>query len=112
MTLGERVKARRIEIGMSQEELAAAVGYKSRSSINKIELGQRDVPRTMIVQLANALGISPVDLLDDYEPKEISAPMDEKSALINQIIAKFAKLTPANQQIVLDLIDTMLNNEK
>lgn len=39
MTIGQRVKIRREELGMSQEELATKVGYKSKSSINKIELG-------------------------------------------------------------------------
>lgn len=30
---GKRVKARRIELGMSQEELALKAGYNGRSSI-------------------------------------------------------------------------------
>ena len=38
MTIGQRVKIRREELGMSQEELAKKIGYKSKSSINKIEL--------------------------------------------------------------------------
>ena len=39
MTIGDRIKARRDELGMSQEELAHKIGYKSKTSINKIELG-------------------------------------------------------------------------
>ena len=38
MTIGQRIKVRREELNMSQEELAKRIGYKSRSSINKIEL--------------------------------------------------------------------------
>lgn len=37
MTIGQRIKVRREELNMSQEELAKRIGYKSRSSINKIE---------------------------------------------------------------------------
>ena len=37
MTIGERIKLRREELQMTQEELAQKLGYKSRSSINKIE---------------------------------------------------------------------------
>ena len=37
MTFGERVKEKREELGMTQEELAGKLGYKSRASINKIE---------------------------------------------------------------------------
>lgn len=39
MTIGERIKFRREELGMSQEELAHKIGYKSRSAVNKIETG-------------------------------------------------------------------------
>ena len=37
MDIGERIKLRREELNLSQDELAKKVGYKSRSSINKIE---------------------------------------------------------------------------
>ena len=37
MRAGERIRQRRVELGLTQEELAIAAGYKSRSSINKIE---------------------------------------------------------------------------
>ena len=35
MTLGERVKARREQIGMTQEELARKMGYKSMSPLTR-----------------------------------------------------------------------------
>ena len=37
MNLYQRIKERRESLGMSQEELAKKLGYKSRSTINKIE---------------------------------------------------------------------------
>ncbi|MCD7810386.1 MAG: helix-turn-helix domain-containing protein [Ruminococcus sp.] len=37
-TIGQRIKTRREQLGLSQDELAKRLGYKSRSSINKIEL--------------------------------------------------------------------------
>lgn len=40
MNIGEKVRQRRIELGLSQEELALKMGYKSRTSINKIENGR------------------------------------------------------------------------
>lgn len=42
---GENLKRLRIARGMSQEELAKALDYTNRSSINKIELGKNDMPR-------------------------------------------------------------------
>mgnify|MGYP000299656556 CR=1 FL=1 len=43
--LGQKIKKRREELGLSQEDLAKILGYKHKSSINKIELGAADVPR-------------------------------------------------------------------
>ena len=61
--LGRRIKNRRIELNMTQEELATKAGYTSRSSINKIELGGVDLTQSRLVALANALEVSPVELL-------------------------------------------------
>ena len=36
MEIGDRIRKKREELGMSQEELAKKIGYRSRSSINKI----------------------------------------------------------------------------
>lgn len=60
---GKRVKDRRIELGMTQDELAKKTGYTSRSSINKIELGLVDLPQSKITAIANALFVSPTYLL-------------------------------------------------
>ena len=55
MELYQRIRKRREELGLSQEELAQKMGYKSRSSINKIEMGENDIPQSKIVQFARAL---------------------------------------------------------
>ena len=46
---GQRIRDRRIEIGLTQDELAKRSGYTSRSSINKIELGIVDLPQSKMV---------------------------------------------------------------
>ncbi|MCR5474330.1 MAG: helix-turn-helix domain-containing protein [Lachnospiraceae bacterium] len=45
--IGNRIKEKRIEMGLSQEELARKAGYASRSSIQKIE-DSRGVPAKSI----------------------------------------------------------------
>lgn len=54
MNLAEKIKIRRNELNMSQEELAKKMGYSSRSSINKIENG-RPVSQKIIYRLAKVL---------------------------------------------------------
>lgn len=59
VTIGERIRQRRDELGISQEELAIKLGYKSRSSINKIELGQQGLKQSKIAAIAKALETTP-----------------------------------------------------
>ena len=40
--IGQRIRKRRQELGMTQEELTQKMGFKSRSSINKIEIGEEE----------------------------------------------------------------------
>lgn len=83
MTIGEKIAKFREEKGLSQEELAHSLGYKSRSSIQKIESGQRDVPRKMIAQLSIILNVNPLDLLEDNEKSPSS--VDKREALLDMI---------------------------
>ena len=63
MDIGDRIKKRREELGMSQEELAKKVVYKSRSSVNKIEIDGRGLPQNKIVIFAKALETTPAYLM-------------------------------------------------
>ena len=63
MTMGDRIRKARLEKGLSQAELAELLGYKSRSSINKIEVEGRDIPRSSIVKFAQVLGVTPSYLM-------------------------------------------------
>lgn len=53
--LSVRIRQRREELGMSQEELAARMGYRSKSSITKIEKGVNDIPQNKLEDFAAAL---------------------------------------------------------
>ena len=57
MSIGKKIKEKRILLGLTQEELAHRLGYKSKSTINKIELGINDIPQSRVVEFANALKI-------------------------------------------------------
>lgn len=64
MGIGNKIKKRRTELGMSQEELAKKMGYSSRSTINKIELNINDVSQSKIVKFAEILDTSIAFLMD------------------------------------------------
>lgn len=56
-TIGERIKKKREELGLTQEELAKKLGYKSRSSINKLEMS-RELSLKNVRKMAKALECS------------------------------------------------------
>lgn len=61
--LGKRIRQRRLELGLTQEELAKRVGYTSRSSVNKIEIGKNLLTQPKIVIFAKALETTPSYLM-------------------------------------------------
>lgn len=82
MTVGERIREARLKKGYSQSELAKLLGYKSRSSINKIEVDGRDIPRSSIVQFAKILGVTPSYLMGwDTEEENIFDKYDNLSPI-------------------------------
>lgn len=76
MEIGERIKLRREELHLSQEELALKLGYKSRSSINKIELGKHNLTQRKIKDIADALETSPAFIMGWIEPTKLGAPSE------------------------------------
>lgn len=69
-TIGSRIRNRREELGLSQDELGKRLGYKSRSSINKIELDQRNLTQSKIKAIAEALETTPAYIMGWDEPDQ------------------------------------------
>ena len=59
---GERVRVLRQARGLSQETLALAAGL-DRTYIGGVERGERNISLLNIQKIAQALGVSPADLL-------------------------------------------------
>ncbi|MFC2423627.1 MAG: helix-turn-helix domain-containing protein [Fusobacterium polymorphum] len=71
MTLGEKVKLKREELNLSQEELAEKMNYKSKTSIHKIEVGITDLPLSKVKELAAVLKTTPAYLMGwEEKPNE------------------------------------------
>lgn len=68
-TIGERIKNRRLELGLTQEELGTKIGVQ-RAAINKYEKGLvQNIKRSTQQQLADALGMDVVSLFYPTEKK-------------------------------------------
>ena len=102
MTIGQRIKARREELNMSQDELAKRIGYKSRSSINKIELDLYELRQTKIKSIADALDTTPSYIMGWDEESSLGdenkpTPVIEdglEDPLDKQLMEYVKKLTP------------------
>lgn len=62
-TESEFIRRRREDLGMSQEELALAIGKHHKQYIANIESGRVGVPVWMIVDFAKALKVSVTKLI-------------------------------------------------
>ena len=72
----ENIKFFREKLGLSQEDLAIKVGYKDRSSIAKIEAGLVDLTQSKIIAFAEALHVSPFDLMGVADDPLAKLPAD------------------------------------
>lgn len=124
MTIGERIRDLRKQKGMTQDELAKAVGYKSRVSINKIELERdgRSVKLSKVKNFATALDTS-VDYLmgwtDNPEKNDFDARAENyikyknkymkevEQILSKDLIAKLASLDEEDLNYIIGLIERM-----
>lgn len=66
MSVGANIKKRRYELRMSQQELADAMGYSTRSTIAKIESGENDVSQKKLQKFATALDTTVEALISGY----------------------------------------------
>lgn len=62
-TLSKNIKSRRLELNMTQKELADKTGYKTKGAISKIEQGERDLSQSQIAIFAKALKTTPSFLM-------------------------------------------------
>lgn len=86
MEIGERIRRRRVDLGMSQEELARKCGYSSRVSISKIESDSRGLPIDKVELIAKALKVTPAYLMG-WEDEDGNEIQDDKTAEALQQLA-------------------------
>ncbi len=101
MSLGENIRRIRLEKNMSQQELADALGYRTRSTIAKIESGENDVSQKKLIKFAAALGTT-VDALISEETAEAPTPA---------ISPSFASKRNKNAVIILAAGESSVNRQ-
>lgn len=100
--IGERLKFVRKNQGMTQDELSEKIGV-SRGVIQNIEYNRASSVQDIVINaICDALDISKEWLL--YGTGEMK--QSEKNKLLNEIAEMAAKLSPAEQDYILDMMRT------
>lgn len=113
---GLRIRNRRIELGMTQDELAAKVGYKSKVSICKLET-ERDLPIKKLKPIADALDISVAELMgwdDIHDFKFSNVNTDALASAVtddvsNQIMIEVHKMNAPEREELLNYIRFLMS---
>ena len=61
--IGKKIRLQREFLGLTQEELAKKLGYKSKTTIAKIENGTNDIVQSKVIEFAKALNTTPAYLM-------------------------------------------------
>lgn len=93
MTVGQRIKLKREERGLSQLELAKKVGYETKGAVSMVEAGKRELPIEKLCEIAKVLNVSPNWLLGWAEDPiliktDLSLTIDELEDLNPEQLAR------------------------
>ena len=101
--LGQQIRWHREQLGMSQEELAKKLGYKSKSSINKVETGNQGLTQSKIMQFAEALQTTLGALLSwDSEAPNIEYTDEQQRQIFSENLRRHIEMKRLSQKEVAD----------
>nr|DAT48720.1 MAG TPA: helix-turn-helix domain protein [Caudoviricetes sp.] len=85
MKIGERIKNRRIELNITQDELARRLGYSDKSSISRMENSSK-LTLNKVQLLADALNVSPSYLMGWEDEINVDMDIENNSGTISNSI--------------------------
>ena len=106
--LGHRIRQRRLELGMSQRDLAVALGT-TYQQLDKYEAGRNQLSPYLLFSIARLCGLTVSDLFAGYNDHDGGqAPPDPAFGrtykTLNDLRQIFLGLEPKHQEALLDLV--------
>lgn len=102
MSFGKRLRERRIELGLSQSDLARKLGVTS-AAISNYESGQNAVREEILLRLFRVLDVDPNYLYQDNVPaRTFVCSVEEK-----KLVKKYRALNTLGKQTVRSLVDAL-----
>ena len=118
MELYKNIRSRRIALKMTQQELAQKLGYKSTSTIAKIESGENDIPQAKLGAFANALNTTPAALMglnivaptQNLPENTVTCMISKGKPQLEKIIMKLDSLSEKDLNRLLSVIKPLIEN--
>lgn len=113
--VGERIRLRRTERGLTQEQLAAALDV-SYQQVQKYETGANRISAGRIYQIARKLGVEVGYFFDGLEEGESMAPPLEhggRQRAAIELVRKFAQIEdPEIRAAIAGLVKTLVERDR
>ena len=110
MTVADRIRNKRCELQLSQEELAKRANYSDKTRISKIENSGDDISMKQIKRIAEALGVSSAFLMGWENDIELE-PVDPKAEMIKRAKALDDMYTSATPEVQ-NAVDLLLKSSQ
>ncbi|WP_105308702.1 helix-turn-helix domain-containing protein [Dorea sp. Marseille-P4042] len=125
MTIGERIKNRRLELNLSVDEVATKLG-KNRATVYRYENDDiKELPITVLEPLAKVLETTPADLMGWKNPADLFTGVDtikaqaQETYVISEpnkeeidLVCKFRLLSPTNRSKVIQYMKSILYTQE
>ena len=116
MELYKNIRSRRIALKMTQQELAQKLGYKSTSTIAKIESGENDIPQAKLAAFAEALNTTPAVLMginnaapaQNLPENTVTCTISEGKPQLEEMIRKLDSLSEKDLNRVISVIKPLI----
>ena len=115
MSIGKRIKERRLELGLSQRSLAAKLGYSDHTTLARIEGDKVSLSESRIKQISEVLGVSVGHLMgweENPEESGVYAASVLKDMNLQQLLQNYLSLDKDDQQLISGLVNRLATKRK
>lgn len=109
MTIADRIREKRLELSLSQTDLAKRAGYSDKTTISKFEHMGNDITMKQVKRVAEALGVSSAYLMgwDNDNNVTIDVEDDANKLVRARALLMYEKYLSADEDIK-KVVETLL----
>ena len=104
MDIGAKIKKRRLDLGLTQMDLANKMGYTSKAAICKVENGYDNLTTNRIIQFAKALDLS-VSYLMGWDDEVQEDPDEAYTKAAREFYGKYLAADRKTRRIIDQLLE-------